>query len=102
MLGSNPIAYAVPAGEQLVILDIATSTVADGKVFLASALGESIPEGWIVDEQGRPATDPSTFPAKSTLTLIAAHKGYGLALIAKILSGVLPGEAVAGSVLSYA
>ena len=102
MLGSNPIAYAVPAGEQLVILDIATSTVADGKVFLASALGESIPEGWIVDEQGRPATDPSTFPAKSTLTLIAAHKGYGLALIAKILSGVLPGAAVAGSVLSYA
>ena len=102
MLGSNPIAYAVPAGEQLVILDIATSTVAGGKVFLASALGESIPEGWIVDEQGRPATDPSTFPAKSTLTLMAAHKGYCLALIAKILSGVLPGEAVAGSVLSYA
>ena len=58
VLGSNPIAYAVPAGEQLVLLDIATSTVAGGKVFSAAALGESIPEGWIVDEQGRPGTDP--------------------------------------------
>ena len=102
VLGSNPIAYAVPAGEQLVLLDIATSTVAGGKVFSAAALGESIPEGWIVDEQGRPATDPSTFPAKSTLTPMAAHKGYGLALLVEILSGVLTGAAVAGSVLSYA
>jgi ureidoglycolate dehydrogenase (NAD+) len=102
VLGSNPVAYAVPAGEQLVLLDIATSTVAGGKVFSAAALGESIPVGWIVDEQGRPATDPSTFPAKSTLTLMAAHKGYGLALLAEILSGVLTGAAVAGSVLSYA
>jgi LDH2 family malate/lactate/ureidoglycolate dehydrogenase len=102
VLGSNPIAYAVPAGEQLVLLDIATSTVAGGKVFSAAALGESIPEGWIVDEQGRPATDPSTFPAKSTLTPMAAHKGYGLALLAETLSGVLTGAAVAGGVLSYA
>ena len=102
VLGSNPIAYAVPAGEQLVLLDIATSTVAGGKVFSAAALGESIPEGWIVDEQGRPATDPSTFPAKSTLTPMAAHKGYGLAFLVEILSGVLTGAAVAGSVLSYA
>jgi LDH2 family malate/lactate/ureidoglycolate dehydrogenase len=76
--------------------------VAGGKVFSAAALGESIPEGWIVDEQGRPATDPSTFPAKSTLTPMAAHKGYGLALLVEILSGVLTGAAVAGSVLSYA
>ena len=102
VLGSNPIAYAVPAGEQLVLLDIATSTVAGGKVFSAAALGESIPEGWIVDEQGRPATDPSTFPGKSTLTPMAAHKGYGLALLVEILSGVLTGASVAGGVLSYA
>ena len=102
VLGSNPIAYAIPAGEQSVLLDIATSTVAGGKVFTAAALGESIPEGWIVDEQGRPATDPSTFPAKSTLTPMAAHKGYGLALLIEILSGVLTGAALAGGILSYA
>ncbi|HJO10088.1 MAG TPA: Ldh family oxidoreductase [Verrucomicrobiota bacterium] len=102
VLGSNPIAYAVPAGEQLVLFDIATSTVAGGKVFAAAAVGESVPEGWIVDEQGHPTTDPASFPARATLTPMTAHKGYGLALLAEILSGVLTGAAVAGGVLSYA
>ena len=102
VLGSNPIAYAVPAGEQSVLLDIATSTVAGGKVFSAAALGESIPEGWLVDELGLPTTDPSAFPAKATLTPMAAHKGYGLALLIEILSGVLTGAALAGGILSYA
>jgi LDH2 family malate/lactate/ureidoglycolate dehydrogenase len=102
VLGSNPIAYAVPAGDRSVLFDIATSTVAGGKVFAAAAAGESIPEGWIVDEQGRPTTDASAFPAKATLTPMAAHKGYGLALLIEILSGVLTGAALAGGVLSYA
>ncbi len=102
VLGSNPIAYAVPAGKQLVLFDIATSTVAGGKVFAAAAAGESVPEGWIVDEQGQPTTDPASFPTKATLTPMTAHKGYGLALLAEILSGVLTGAAVAGGVLSYA
>ena len=102
VLGSNPIAYAVPAGEQSILLDIATSTVAGGKVFSAAALGESIPEGWLVDELGLPTTDPSAFPAKATLTPMAAHKGYGLALLIEILSGVLTGAALAGGILSYA
>jgi len=102
VLGSNPIAYAVPAGDRSVLLDIATSTVAGGKVFSAAALGDSVPKGWIVDEQGRSTSDPSTFPAKATLTPMAAHKGYGLALLIEILSGVLTGAALAGGILSYA
>jgi LDH2 family malate/lactate/ureidoglycolate dehydrogenase len=102
VMGSNPIAYAAPAGEQSVLFDIATSTVAGGKVFAAAAAGESIPEGWIVDEQGQPISDPSAFPTKATLTPMAAHKGYGLAFLVEILSGVLTGAAMTSNVLSYA
>jgi LDH2 family malate/lactate/ureidoglycolate dehydrogenase len=101
-LGSNPLAFAVPTDERHpILLDMATSAVAGGKVFAAAALGRPIPENWIVDAEGRPATDPRLFPEAATLLPMAGHKGYGLALLIETLSAVLTGAAVTRQVLSW-
>lgn len=98
-LGTNPIAFGAPAGEERpFLLDMATTTVAMGKVLLANRLGLRIPEGWAVDAEGRPLTDPppvrgdhwSVNPLGNTLEQ-GAHKGYGLAVVVDILAGVLSG-----------
>jgi ureidoglycolate dehydrogenase (NAD+) len=95
VLGSNPLAYAVPTGSgPPILLDMATSTVAGGKVAAAHALGQSIPEGWVIGLDGRPTTDPGAFPAGGALTPMARHKGYGLALLIESLSAVLTGAAI--------
>jgi len=100
--GSNPIAYAVPAGRQpAVMLDISIATVAGGKVFAARDRGEPIPEGWLIGLDSRPTTDTSLFPAQAALTPAAGHKGYGIALLIEFLAGVLPGAAVASGVGSW-
>ena len=92
VIGTNPLAYAVPAGrERTVFLDIATSVVAISKVIAAKTAGKPIPEGWLVDDRGRPTTDTSTYPDKGAILPMAGHKGYGLALMIEILSGVLTG-----------
>ncbi len=92
VIGTNPIAYAVPAGnERPIFLDIATSVVAISKVIAAKTAGKPIPEGWLVDEQGRPTTDTSTYPDRGAILPMAGHKGYGIALLIEILSGVLTG-----------
>ena len=63
--GSNPFAYAVPTGEgDPILLDMATSTVAGGKVAAAHALGQPIPEGWVVDEEGLPDHRPRRLPPR--------------------------------------
>jgi len=67
VLGTNPIAFAEPAGEEKhVYLDIATSAVAATKIFSAKALGKSIPDNWLVDEDGQPTTDPTHYPLKGS------------------------------------
>jgi LDH2 family malate/lactate/ureidoglycolate dehydrogenase len=102
VLGSNPLAFAVPAGsEKPLLMDMATSTVAGGKVFAAAARGEKIPEHWLVDANGLPTSDPKLFPDSATLTPMAGHKGYGLALLIEMLSGVLTGALIAKHVLSW-
>lgn len=102
VLGTNPIAYAVPAGEERpVFLDIATSAVAATKIFAASALGKSIPNTWLIDDEGLPTTDPSQYPAKGALLPMAGHKGYGLALLVEILAAALTGAAIASQVKSW-
>ncbi len=102
VLGSNPLAFAVPAGaEKPILLDMATSTVAGGKVFAAAALGKSIPENWIVDARGLPTADPAGWPQAGALTPMAGHKGYGIALLIETLSAILPGAAIASQVLSW-
>lgn len=101
--GSNPLAYAVPTGSgPPILLDMATSTVAGGKVTAAHALGKSIPEGWLIDPDGRPTTDPGAFLAGGALTPMAGHKGYGLALLIESLSAVLTGAAITRQVGTWA
>lgn len=90
-LGTNPIAYGVPAKtEKPFILDMATSTVALGKILQHKEEGKSIPEGWGVDESGESVADPSKVVS---LTPFGGPKGYGLAMIVDIFSGLLAGMA---------
>jgi len=101
-VGTNPIAVAVPAGKKTpFVLDMATSVVAGGKLEVARREGASIPEGWAIDEEGRPTTDPtrvlhrggegSLLPLGGTPKL-GGYKGFGLGVLVDILSGVLSGS----------
>jgi len=90
-LGTNPIAYGIPAKEHKpFILDMATSTVALGKVLQYKEEGKTIPEGWGVDANGQGVTDPAKVVS---LTPFGGPKGYGLSLIVDIFSGLLAGAA---------
>jgi ureidoglycolate dehydrogenase (NAD+) len=102
VLGTNPFAYAVPDGKgRTVFLDIATSVVAAGKIYQAQAAGKRTPEGWLVDGNGLPTTDPSGYPKVGALQPMAGHKGYGLALMVEILTGLLSGGAFGHDVVSW-
>lgn len=95
VLGTNPIAYAIPAGKNRpIFLDIATSAAAANKIMRARLLGQQVPEGWLVDASGSPTTDPSRFPETGALMPMAAHKGYGFALLVEVLAGVVTGAAL--------
>lgn len=101
-IGNNPFSYAVPARSQpAIVLDIAMSTVAGGKVASYQARGEPLPEGWLTDAEGLPTTDPGVFTVTGALTPFSAHKGYGLALLVESLSGVLAGAGVTTDILSW-
>jgi ureidoglycolate dehydrogenase (NAD+) len=92
VLGSNPIAYAIPVSDSdPILLDMATSAVAGGKVYAAHQRGETIPETWLIGSDGRPTTDGSLYPAEASLAPMAGHKGYGIGLWCEILSAILPG-----------
>jgi uncharacterized oxidoreductase len=93
LLGTNPIAAAIPvAGHAPIVLDFATSAVAEGKVRVARNRGKSIPEGWVLDSQGRPSTDPNALYADGMLLPAATHKGYALSLLVEFLGGILTGN----------
>ncbi|MEA4893708.1 MAG: Ldh family oxidoreductase [Oscillospiraceae bacterium] len=97
-LGNNPLAYASPSKSvPSVFLDIAMSNVASLKVFKARAEGKQIPDNWIVDKDGLPTTDPSHYPEEGAMQPMAAHKGYGLAILVDLLTGVLNGGATSMS-----
>jgi LDH2 family malate/lactate/ureidoglycolate dehydrogenase len=92
VIGTNPIAYAVPAGQEPpVFLDIATSIVAVTKVMIAKAMGRSVPDSWLLDQEGRPTVDPKGYPEQSVLRPMADYKGYGLAVLVEVLAGILTG-----------
>jgi len=92
-LGTNPFALAVPAGEPPFVLDFATSVVAHAKIKGAADRGESIPEGWAVDNAGRPTTDPRLALAGALLPF-GGPKGSGLSISIELLAGLLPGGRV--------
>lgn len=92
VLGSNPLAYAVPvAGGDPILLDIATAAVAGGKVYAAIQRGEPIPDTWLIGPDGQPTTDGQLYPQHAALAPMAGHKGYGFGLWCEILSAILPG-----------
>ena len=100
--GSNPIAYAVPNGNgDPILLDMAISTVAGGKVYAAYQRGEPIPDHWLLDSEGRPTTDSSLYPANGALTPMGDYKGYGIALLIESLSGLLTGASITWQVGSW-
>ncbi len=102
VLGTNPLAWAVPTGtDSPIFLDIATSVVAAGKVYAAQAAGKPIPEGWLIDGNGLPTTDPGGYPRQGALLPMAGHKGYGIGLLVEILTGVLCGGAFGNEVVSW-
>ena len=87
---NSPIAIAVPRkGRRPMILDMATSVAAGGKVDMAIDKGIPIPEGWAIDKDGRPATDPRLVAA---LLPAGGYKGYGLALMFECLSSLMVGN----------
>jgi LDH2 family malate/lactate/ureidoglycolate dehydrogenase len=94
-LGTNPICFAVPSNlDGPLVFDMATSAAAAGKINVATARGDQVPTGWLIDSEGRPSTDPRVLKQGGALLPLGGTEGYkgtGLAAIVEILSGLLTG-----------
>ncbi len=105
LLSTNPIAAAIPAGrEKPIVLDMATTVAAYGKVKTKALRGETMPEGWMIDRQGKPLTNPKRAEEGMLLPLggmEAGYKGYGLAMIIGLLAGTLGGAAMGRDVIDF-
>ena len=94
--GTNPFCAGIPlSGRDPVIVDFATSIIAQGKTRVAHNKGEQVPPGHLIDDRGRPTTDPrySVIPPYGALLTVGAHKGFGLALACELLGGALASAA---------
>src|SRR5271170_1566653 len=101
LLGTNPMAVAVPALEEPpIVLDMAPTVAAYGKVRLKAQRGEQMPVGWMIDKEGRPLTDPKRAD-KGHLLPIGDYKGYGLSLIIGLLAGALNRAAIGRNVIDF-
>ncbi len=101
LLSTNPIAAAILTGEEPpVILDMATTVAAYGKVKAKAKAGEQMPPGWMIDRAGRPLLDPNR-AGEGFLLPIGGHKGYGLALVIGLLAGTLGGAAMGRDVVDF-
>ena len=101
LLSTNPIAVALPGGEEPpVVLDMATTVAAYGKVKAKAQRGETMPLGWMIDRLGQPLTDPKRAD-EGFLLPIGGYKGYGLALIVGLLAGTLNGAAMGSEVIDF-
>src|SRR6476646_6849643 len=102
-LSTNPLAIGVPLGNAPLVLDFSTSATAEGKDRVKKIAGQQCPEGWLIDNEGRPTCDPNTLygnPPGSILPMggAQAYKGFGLGLMIEILTGALSGGNVAKTV----
>ncbi len=97
-LGTNPLAWAVPraAGRPPVVMDWATSGVAEGKLAVARDKGERVAEGLVLDAAGRATTDPDDFYAGGALLPFGGHKGYGLSVLIELVAGLVSGAGIGG------
>ena len=95
-LGTNPLAFGVPAAEGPLVLDFGTSATAEGKVRVKMIAGQMCPDGWLIDNTGQPTNDPATLYGEPPGTIRPmggdqAYKGFGLALMVEIFAGALSG-----------
>ena len=101
LLSTNPIAFAIPTGEEPpVVLDIATTVASFGKVKVTAQRGEELPTGWMIDRKGQPLTDPKRIH-EGFLLPIGGHKGYGLNFVIGSLAGVLNTAAFGSAVIDF-
>jgi L-2-hydroxycarboxylate dehydrogenase (NAD+) len=101
LLSTNPIAIAVPGLKHpSIVLDMATTNTAFGKIRLKAQRGEPMPEGWMIDREGKPLTDAKR-ASEGFLLPIGGAKGYGLALMIGLLAGTLNGGAFGRDVIDY-
>jgi L-2-hydroxycarboxylate dehydrogenase (NAD+) len=101
LLGTNPIAIAIPAdAEPPIVLDMAPTVAAFGKVRLKMQRGEEMPVGWMIGRDGKPLTDPKR-AEEGLLLPIGDYKGYGLSLIIGLLAGTLNGAAFGREVIDF-
>jgi LDH2 family malate/lactate/ureidoglycolate dehydrogenase len=101
LLGTNPMAVAVPAlHEPPIVLDMAPTVAAYGKVRLKAQRGEQMPVGWMIDRDGKPLTDPKRAD-EGHLLPIGDYKGYGLSLIIGLLAGALNRAAIGRDVIDF-
>ena len=93
VIGTNPIAFSVPDGHGGIAMqfDQSTTTVALGKITMAKAAGERIPEGWAIDADGAPTTDPTAALAGSIISM-GGYKGWGFGLMAEVLAAGMTGS----------
>lgn len=100
-LGNSPVGFGVPnPGGDPILLDMAISVAARAKIRAALAKGQSIPDTWATDKQGKPTTDPAA-ALDGFLLAIGGHKGYGLALIVDLFAGLLSDAAYLTHVKSW-
>jgi L-2-hydroxycarboxylate dehydrogenase (NAD+) len=101
LLGTNPVAIAIPADEEPpIVLDMAPTVAAFGKVRLKMQRGEEMPVGWMIGRDGKPLTDPKR-AEEGLLLPIGDYKGYGLSLIIGLLAGTLNGAAFGREVIDF-
>lgn len=93
LLGTNPIAFAAPMTPAPLVVDLAVTTVAKGKIMAAARTGAPIPEGWALDAEGRPTTD-SIAAMAGTMAPMGGAKGAALALMVEVMSACLVGSAL--------
>ncbi|MCV0428730.1 MAG: Ldh family oxidoreductase [Roseibium sp.] len=97
-IGNNPWSIGAPTRKGPMVMDIANTVVARGKIFNAIKKGENIPDDWAIDSSGAPTVNPEE-ALKGLIQPLAAHKGYVISVMMDVLSGVLSGSAFMANVV---
>lgn len=101
-IGNNPFSYAFPADKYgKLVYDIAMSYTSDRKIVQMDKEGKKLPEGWIIDKDGNPTTDPAEYEKGGTLLPFGGYKGYGLAMMVETLAATLSGAAMTRNVHAW-
>lgn len=101
-IGNNPFAYAVPAGKYgTLMMDVAMSAVADGKIRVLKSMGKLLDPGCVLDKNGNPTNVPDEYLDGGVLLPFGAHKGYGLSVMVECMAGIMSGAALTHEINSW-